>query len=697
MKFPGIAGLCSVLILSGCGGGSSSDQDSGSNSSQTVLSSSVSIANSYEDIADAAVWEHPTDVTRNRLIVALEGDGLAVFNAEGKQVWHNGGFEAIGADIRYGLSDNQGASIDLVAVALPDEAALAFFSASDDDQPLDQVGYWTLPIEPAGVCLYKNLTTGNITATAFDESGEVLQYKLAYDGVNLVSAVTDTQGAPLAVRSLSVGGELSACAVDDVAGTLFIAEQNLGIWAYGADPENVKERALVDGISPLGALQEIEGIDLTHDTNGDGILYVGDEGAGLLAYRLSDYSLLVQTEVNGFIEIKSLAASSDSLWLANTELDAPVYERLNQTDVIALIQQGGAYNSNQVDPRDLDVEGVQLVTARGETTEVDDDGDAADDPAFWLNEDSPSDSLIIATNKQGGLMAYTLSGDEVQYLEGGEPNNIDIRQGLIKPDSSLISLAAASNRELNTLSFYSIQSASNNQTPIQPLPAQGSHVHAEADELISSVDEVYGLCMYQAEDGTPYVFVNGKDGTIEQWRLTLTNDGVEGAVVRTLSVDSQPEGCVADDEAGILYVGEEDVAIWSFDAHETGPTDATQIAAIDGMNLVADVEGLTLFNNGTQKYLIASSQGNNTYVVYDVLNNHTLLGTFAIVGDDNIGVDGASDTDGIHVVSANLGSDYPEGMMIAQDWYNIDAEYQTENQNFKMVSWKDIRESLELP
>ena len=95
MKFPGIAGLCSVLILSGCGEGSSSDQDSSSNSSQTVLSSSVSIENSYEDIADAAVWEHPTDVTRNRLIVALEGDGLAVFNSEGKQVWHNEGFNLL--------------------------------------------------------------------------------------------------------------------------------------------------------------------------------------------------------------------------------------------------------------------------------------------------------------------------------------------------------------------------------------------------------------------------------------------------------------------------------------------------------------------------------------------------------------------------------------------------------------------------
>ena len=105
---------------------------------------------------------------------------------------------------------------------------------------------------------------------------------------------------------------------------------------------------------------------------------------------------------------------------------------------------------------------------------------------------------------------------------------------------------------------------------------------------------------------------------------------------------------------------------------------------------MADVEGLTLYDNGTDKYLIASSQDNNTYTMYDLNNNNALVGVFAITGNDDLSVDGASDTDGIHAVSANLSSEYPQGMFIAQDWYNIDGSYEFQNQNFKMVSWKDL-------
>src|SRR5690606_40685896 len=53
-----------------------------------------------------------------------------------------------------------------------------------------------------------------------------------------------------------------------------------------------------------------------------------------------------------------------------------------------------------------------------------------------------------------------------------------------------------------------------------------------------------GLCTYQSSDGTPYVFINGKSGDIEQWRLTVQEAGIEGRIVRRLKVDSQPEGCV---------------------------------------------------------------------------------------------------------------------------------------------------------
>ena len=426
--------------------------------------------------------------------------------------------------------------------------------------------------------------------------------------------------------------------------------------------------------------------------NGKGYLVAADEGKGLVMYQRSEGNEYVNTmTIEGIDETKALAIAPDAFWLANTELEAPVYEKLSVSDIGSYLQQENVELADLISHRDLTVDGVRLVKASGETTEVDDDGDAADDPAFWLNTDSPENSLIIATNKQGGLMAYDLGGKELQYLEEGKPNNVDVRE--VTVGSKKIALAAASNREYNTIALYKIQEKNDQQEPIIKLNAVGDSVHSEVAELASNLSEVYGLCMYY-DGSSPYVFINGKSGKVEQWKLSLDGDNVEGSLVRTFSVDSQPEGCVADDETDTLYLGEENIGIWSFSAQENSGTDAVEIARIDNAALTADVEGLTIFDTGSDKYLIASSQGSNSYAAYDLNDGNKLKGTFAIIGDDSKNIDGASDTDGIHAVFADFGPDYPEGMFIAQDWNNINADYEAENQNFKMVSMKEILDSL---
>lgn len=685
---------CSMLLLNGCASSNESpqaDESPSSSDTKTSVASLLTTDNSYADIADSTMWVSPNN-DNNLLIVTLEEDGFALFNQQGEQIFHDNSQEVLGADIRYDVNDGDGNSIDLLAVTLPNKEAFAFYAIDVDNEttPLINLGELDIPMVPEAVCLYKNITTGDVSVIGVADTGNVLQYKLRFSDNSIVSAVTDNAAQPITVRDFNVGGALSACTVDDESATLYVAEQGLGIWAYGADAENVKDRRLVDSLAPLGKLGEVEGLEMIYQANGEGFLAVADEVAGFLLYQREDSNAYAgQFDVKGVIEAKAFSVSPDTLWVANTEAESPVYEKVLMTDLDASLASESISLTDIISHRALSKQGIELVKATGETTAVNDDGDAADDPAFWLNEASPADSLIIATNKQGGLMAYNLAGTEVQYLEQGKPNNVDIRN--IEVNNTTISLAAASNREHNTVAFYKIIGG---ETPIVPFDAIGENVHNDAPELISNVDEVYGLCMYQDTAGNAYVFINGKDGQIEQWLLTVTDAGVEGEVVRNLSVNSQPEGCVADDKMGKLYVGEEDVAIWTFDASPQGDTAATLFAKIDDKYLVDDIEGLTIYDNEINKYLIASSQGNNTYTMYDLNNNNELIGVFAITGDDSISVDGASDTDGIHAVSVNLGSDYPQGMFIAQDWYNIDGSYTVENQNFKMVSWENIMEKM---
>ncbi|SBS29053.1 3-phytase precursor [Marinomonas aquimarina] len=642
---------------------------------------------SYEDIADSAVWQSK-DAKQSLLISTLEGDGIAVYDASGQEVQHIEGIEALGADVRYGLRSKDGQKIDLVAVGLPDEDVIAFYQINGKAKaPLTEVGRLPLEITPEGVCLGKNATSGDMFVASYDEDGNLVQYKLKFDGKQVSSAIQH-DGKPTFVRAMNVGGELSGCAMDDETNTLYVAEQNVGVWVYGADPENVKDRALLDVVAPHGQLEEIENLDIVYQAHGKGAIVIADEGQGFVLYDRVSHEFLGKFDIEGVEEGKLVSASSQQLWIGNTELDEPVYQTLSWAELETL---SGYKAENTLSPRELEIKGVELVRAHGETKAVDNDGDAADDPALWYNAESPKDSLIIATNKKGGLMAYDLQGNEIQYLEGGKPNNVDIRQDVADSEGNTIALAAASNRKKNTVTLYTIDGSS---TPIKPLPATQGTVHPEASELLSSVDEVYGLCMSRGEDGTPYVFVNGKDGHIEQWRISVHNGEALGKVVRTLNVPSQPEGCVVDDRTQTLYVGEEDHAIWAFDAREDGSIEGKIFAKVDGQHLVDDIEGLTLYQTNEQNLLIASSQGNNTYAAFDLNDQGKFVKSFAIIGDDERGTDGATDTDGIHAVSQNLGDEFPRGLFLAQDWNNIDRQYKSENQNFKIVDWRDIQAVL---
>ena len=67
------------------------------------------------------------------------------------------------------------------------------------------------------------------------------------------------------------------------------------------------------------------------------------------------------------------------------------------------------------------------VSATVETEPVPHSGDAADDPAVWVDPADPSLSAIVATDKDGGLLVYDLAGRQLQNLQAGEMNNVDLR------------------------------------------------------------------------------------------------------------------------------------------------------------------------------------------------------------------------------------------------------------------------------
>ena len=69
------------------------------------------------------------------------------------------------------------------------------------------------------------------------------------------------------------------------------------------------------------------------------------------------------------------------------------------------------------------------------------------------------------------------------------------------------------------------------------------------------------------------------------------------------------------------------------------------------------------------------------------------VGQFAVVANDELGVDGASETDGLDVTSAPLGGAFPHGLLVVQDGRNIAPR---ERQNFKLVPWDRVVTGMKL-
>ena len=319
---------------------------------------------------------------------------------------------------------------------------------------------------------------------------------------------------------------------------------------------------------------------------------------------------------------------------------------------------------------------VATVSAIAETEAVASARDAADDPAIWRDPRDPQRSLIVATDKQAGLNVYDLTGRRLSSAPAGRVNNVDVRTVRVGGrDRAIVAASDRNDVTAGKLALFELDPKAGQLTGLGRFPV--------------SAGEAYGLCLYQPGRGPLYAFVVDKDGAVNQMRIDLSATQATASVVRRMKLATQSEGCVADDRTGTLYVAEEDVGIWRFGAEPDAPVTGELVAKADGVQLVADAEGLAIAAERREGgWLVASSQGDSTYAVYR-------LPTMAFVGRFRIGpgatIGGTSETDGIEISTSSFGGRLSGGIMIAQDGENAPAA-----QNFKIVRWADIRTALRL-
>lgn len=492
------------------------------------------------------------------------------------------------------------------------------------------------------------------------------------------------------VRKLALPPHVKHCRVDDASATLLAAESDFGLWAYRADAEGSGQRQAVALRAPYGKL-----------AGGAGALSLLPGGAALLDKDGGKLHLFRQRggqwEAAGSQQLlgkgqkggkgNALAVrtgADDTIGLAYKAADSAPW----QVRALAWASGDVASSAKRRDGRrttpaardgaagDAAIP-FAIVEPRTQTDPMQRQGDAADDPAIWLHPTDPAASRVFGTNKKQGLLAYDLRGKQTQLLESGRLNNVDIRQNVLLADERF-DLAAATRRDDNTLMLFTID-------------AKGDA--AEAAVFPTTLEKIYGMCLYQPPGGALEAFVNDKDGRYQHYRIERGEGRFRATLLRSFAVASQPEGCVADDRSGRLFIGEEKHGVWSTAASAAKAEPLRMILPV-GPALTADVEGIALYHGEKASYLVVSSQGDNSYVVLDAAAPHAVRGRFRIGMNVAAGIDGASETDGLDVTSADLGGPYAKGMLVVQDGYK---RLPDGPQNFKYVAWDDIARALNLP
>lgn len=302
-----------------------------------------------------------------------------------------------------------------------------------------------------------------------------------------------------------------------------------------------------------------------------------------------------------------------------------------------------------------------------ETAPVPQSGDAADDPAIWVNVADPARSLVIGNDKNGALDVYNLDGTRRQRITtpSGFWGNVDVRGNIVAASKSGIRVFRVN-------------------------PAAAKPLVAARESAGNAASPGEGLCMY--DPGAPGLggglYVIHIERPTFRVRVHPLTDGdadgllTVGATVREFRLGSEGEGCVADDVTGRLYISEEDVAIWRYDltAAGTGEPPRVRVAHV-GPDLAADSEGLALVN----KYLIASAQNvanpqSSWFNVYDTATLQRVRSFRVVAGTVS---DDCDQTDGIAASAVPLGARFAHGLFVCQDGRN--EKPRSGNQNFKFV------------
>lgn len=304
----------------------------------------------------------------------------------------------------------------------------------------------------------------------------------------------------------------------------------------------------------------------------------------------------------------------------------------------------------------------------------------SDDPAIWFHPSDPAQSLILGTDKSGGLYVFDLDGRMLaeRTVTGlARPNNVDVEQN-VTLDGRSVDLAIVTERDGGRVRVFSLPE-------VKPIDGGGVEVFAgEPAERRTPM----GVGLYKRPtDGALFAIVSRKTGPADGylWQYRIEGDGSGGVrlvKVREFGAFSggagEIEAIFVDDALGYVYYSDEWKGIRKYAADPESPEGNRELALFGLAGFREDREGLSLYAlDDATGYLLASDQQANRFRVYPREgtakgpHDHPEIHSFPV---------STVESDGSETTSRPLGPRFPRGAFIAM----------SEDRTFQIYRWEDI-------
>jgi 3-phytase len=247
----------------------------------TARGETAPVATADDAADDPAIWRNPADPPASLVIGTDKKAGIHVYGLDGARRSFTPSPRLNNVDLRDGVTVAGKRAVLVAASDRRDEAHAQISLFTLDTARARLVPLVRLPVGPGeayGMCLWRRHADGALFGFVVMKDGRIDQLAIDASG----RTVTATR-----LRSMKLASQSEGCVADDRTGQLYVAEEDVGIWRFAADPAASAEPLSVAKVDSQALFADVEGLALAPVGADGGYLVASSQGDNAYAlYRL---------------------------------------------------------------------------------------------------------------------------------------------------------------------------------------------------------------------------------------------------------------------------------------------------------------------------------------------------------------------------------------------------------------------------